>query len=808
MYNWLIYCYCYYYIYTYITKIMSSKIKLTNNIIKMCKPESSHEDSDCGSDCDNDTETSSDVSVSDDDVEWITESESESYNPKRSGGGRHDNKRRKFVVESDDDEESDSEEDTDADADNEKNERDCGKSSDDRSNKNRPAMSVVKHDDKQKRKYKSSYNRNNSDSERESDSDSTDEMNVSGHNCKKRKNKNVSPKNRTVQHKKPCANSVIAKKGGDKNDEKESDSDEDYKPPSTKRKSKNGRENKNNRDVSDISIILAALDNEFLEDEGFVVDSENDECNSEDEETFMHETYKKIDYPNNPENDKNKMCVEVGRKKIADKPNKGCKTDKKMVEPDVQEDVDAEYKSLVDLKNILIEKLTRNPKNKFVLKSLKKCKEEIVSLIKRSRTKNTTDYYNLVKNESADTDEFSFFRKKLSNTQQKNIVKQLKDINDHIQVGKPHRLMLLETDIPIKYKATVMQKLNILESMDSSDQEYYKIKNWVDTFMRIPFMKYKNLSVNIDDGIDKCSEFIENSRNILDDCVYGMNDAKIQILQLLGQWVSNPAALGSAIGIYGPPGTAKTTIVKNGISKILGREFAFISLGGAGDSSFLDGHSYTYEGSSWGKIIQILIDSKCMNPVIYFDELDKVSDTPRGEEIINNLMHIIDTTQNSQFHDKYFSEVDFDISKCLFIFSYNDESKVNAILKDRMYRIKTSGYSCKDKIIIARKHILPKIIEQVKFAEGDIVIPDDVLEYIITENRYTQNEEGVRNLKRCLEIIHTKLNLYRLVKPGKNIFGKSMEMVVEFPFTVTKNVVELLVKNESTQTQSFLSMYV
>jgi ATP-dependent Lon protease len=185
-----------------------------------------------------------------------------------------------------------------------------------------------------------------------------------------------------------------------------------------------------------------------------------------------------------------------------------------------------------------------------------------------------------------------------------------------------------------------------------------------------------------------------------------------------------------------------------------------------------------------------------------------VSDTPRGEEIINNLMHIIDTTQNSQFHDKYFSEVDFDISKCLFIFSYNDESKVNAILKDRMYRIKTSGYSCKDKIMIARKHILPKIIEQVKFAEGDIVIPDDVLEYIITENRYTQNEEGVRNLKRCLEIIHTKLNLYRLVKPGKNIFGKSTEMVVEFPFTVTKNVVELLVKNESTQTQSFLSMYV
>jgi ATP-dependent Lon protease len=124
-----------------------------------------------------------------------------------------------------------------------------------------------------------------------------------------------------------------------------------------------------------------------------------------------------------------------------------------------------------------------------------------------------------------------------------------------------------------------------------------------------------------------------------------------------------------------------------------------------------------------------------------------------------------------------FSEVDFDISKCLFIFSYNDESKVNAILKDRMYRIKTSGYSCKDKIMIARKHILPKIIEQV-FAEGDI-ITDDVLEYIITENRYTQNEEGVRNL-RCLEIIHTKLNFVWACQARKNILGRARRWSLSF----------------------------
>lgn len=277
---------------------------------------------------------------------------------------------------------------------------------------------------------------------------------------------------------------------------------------------------------------------------------------------------------------------------------------------------------------------------------------------------------------------------------------------------------------------------------------------------------------------------------------------------MLGQWISNPGSLGSAIAIKGPPGTGKTTLVKDGISKILGREFAFIALGGAGDSSFLEGHSYAYEGSSWGKIVQIIIDSKCMNPVIYFDELDKVSDTPRGQEIIGILTHLTDTTQNSQFHDKYFSELDFDLSKCLFIFSYNDESLVNPILKDRMYRIHTKGYDTKEKIVIARDHLLPKIREQVNFKENEIIIPDDTIQYIISNQSLTKGEDGVRNLKRCLEIIHTKLNLFRLVKPENNMFSKQIDLQVTFPFKVERKHVDILIKNDEQQKQSLLAMYV
>jgi ATP-dependent Lon protease len=370
-------------------------------------------------------------------------------------------------------------------------------------------------------------------------------------------------------------------------------------------------------------------------------------------------------------------------------------------------------------------------------------------------------------------------------------------------------LAILESKIPPKLKATALQKLNVLKSMDPGDNEYYKIKNWVDTFMKIPFGSYKNLSISMDDGIEVCHDFMTSAMDTLDNCVYGLNDAKMQIMQMLGQWISNPGSLGTAIAIKGPPGTGKTSIIKEGISKILGREFTFIALGGAGDSSFLEGHSYTYEGSSWGKIVQILIDSKCMNPVIYFDELDKVSDTPRGEEIIGILTHLTDTSQNSQFHDKYFSDVDFDLSKCLFIFSYNDESKVNPILKDRMYRIQTKGYDTKEKIVIARDYLLPKIREQVNFKEGDVIIPDETIQYIASNTELTMNESGVRNLKRCLEIIYTKLNLFRLVKPdsGPNIFAKEIDLKVSFPFTVTRKEVDIFIKNEDTVSQSMLAMY-
>ena len=411
---------------------------------------------------------------------------------------------------------------------------------------------------------------------------------------------------------------------------------------------------------------------------------------------------------------------------------------------------------------------------------------------KKQKDKNFKKFQKLAKEQNVIND-YKYF-KKITVDEQRDVISKLNDVIKISKVSKPYRITLLDSEIPDEYKAHAFKKINSLKYMGPSDGEYYKIKTWVDTFMQIPFNKYKTLDITMDDGVDKCHDFMDNAKKCLDEAAFGLDDAKMQIMQLFGQLISNPKAVGTAIAIKGPMGTGKTTLVKEGISKILQRPFAFIPLGGATDSSFLEGHSYTYEGSLWGKIVDILIQSKCMNPVFYFDELDKVSDTAKGEEIIGILTHLTDTSQNNQFHDKYFSEIDFDLSRALFIFSYNDEERINPILRDRMYKITTKGYNIKEKTTICSDYLSPKIQENVGFKKDDIIIPDDVIKYII--DNYTDEEKGVRNIKRCIEIIYTKLNLYRLMKPDTNLFKKDLSIKVEFPYTVTKDAVQKLIKKE------------
>jgi ATP-dependent Lon protease len=404
--------------------------------------------------------------------------------------------------------------------------------------------------------------------------------------------------------------------------------------------------------------------------------------------------------------------------------------------------------------------------------------------------------------QNVNIDEITYFNGMPYDTQMK-IIDDLTILKLMTEINTPYRIQLLNKNISLKFKIVALKKINVFENMDSFHGEYHKLKKWIEAFLSLPFENSKRIPISISDGSEKCQAYMEHSKEILNESVYGLNDAKMQIMQFVGQLISNPSSIGNAIGLKGPMGTGKTTLIKNGLSKMLGRDFAFITLGGASDGSFLVGHSYTYEGSHYGKISDILIQCKSDNPIIFFDELDKVSTSNGGNEIIGILTHLIDSTQNSEFHDKYFSEIDINVSKCLFVFSFNDESLVNNILKDRMYVIETNGYNNKDKLEICKKFILPDVLKQINLNINDIEVSDDVINYII---KNTSSEKGVRNLKRNIETIFSKINLFRLLKPNTYLFDKKI-INVEFPIIINIEMIDHLLPKIEINTNTFLNMY-
>jgi ATP-dependent Lon protease len=162
----------------------------------------------------------------------------------------------------------------------------------------------------------------------------------------------------------------------------------------------------------------------------------------------------------------------------------------------------------------------------------------------------------------------------------------------------------------------------------------------------------------------------------------------------------------------------------------------------------------------------MIIQSKVMNPIIFFDELDKVSTTHKGEEINGILTHLTDNTQNNCFNDKFFTGIDFDLSRSMLFFSYNDEYKINPILKDRLTVIKFDSYKLKDKVNIALKYLIPELMKNINIKEDEVIFNESSIQYII--EKYTSHEKGVRNLKRSLEEILMKINLLKLLTVPNN----------------------------------------
>ena len=388
----------------------------------------------------------------------------------------------------------------------------------------------------------------------------------------------------------------------------------------------------------------------------------------------------------------------------------------------------------------------------------------------------------------------------------KNKIKGFENIQE---TNYKEKIVLLKIDDHVKQKA-----FEKLRDVNSGREISSKAQHYLDGLLRIPFGRYieepifKQLSAlkcaaEVDEHVpynelrgvlgtehellpsierfdEQKEQYMTYVQDTLNNCVHGHKEAKQHIQRLVGQWI-HVKMKGTVFGLQGPPGTGKTTLAKNGFAQCLvdndgnTRPIAFLPIGGSSGSSFLEGHGYTYMGSTWGRVVDILMEQKCMNPIIYIDELDKISMSDRGQEINGILIHLTDPSQNTEFSDKYFSGIKFDLSKAIIIFSYNDSSKIDRILRDRITEIHMSPLSRKDKLVITSDYIIPEILSDIGLS--DIHCHDGVINFII--DVYT-NEAGVRKLKEILYTIYREINIQCLKK------------TIDLPFTLTNEFIQSL----------------
>ena len=409
--------------------------------------------------------------------------------------------------------------------------------------------------------------------------------------------------------------------------------------------------------------------------------------------------------------------------------------------------------------------------------------------VKRKRSNSESDIYYKIR-ERCKTDNYF---KNLNKTKQLEILEKENSVYNYFENETPIRYKILYSTLPLSTKSLIIQKIDCFENMDIYDSEYSKLGQWLNSLSKIPFDNYVKMPVALNDGQSKIQSFLYNSYNILQKTIYGQYNAKNKIMQLLAQWISNPNSISQIIALEGPPGVGKTSLIKHGVSKALNRPFCFYALGGATDISNLEGHSYTYEGAICGRMVEMLMESKVMNPVIFFDELDKISNSSKGHEINGLLTHLTDPSQNNVFNDKYFSGIDIDYSKALFFFSYNDGELINHILKDRLTIVKFEGYNIEEKINIVKDFIIPDLLKNIGFSQNDIIIDSETIKYII--NKFTDNEDGVRNIKRKIEDIFLKINLLRLIDSKDETNLINIEYKLEnlvFPLIINNTIVNNL----------------
>lgn len=315
----------------------------------------------------------------------------------------------------------------------------------------------------------------------------------------------------------------------------------------------------------------------------------------------------------------------------------------------------------------------------------------------------------------------------------------------------PLRLRVLSSALPVEVRHRILAKLDKMsESLTTGDS--VKFTTWVECQLSIPLGRFTMALMGAG-----TAERMANARAHLNRTTFGQEAAKQALLERYYCWLTAPHVSQRPIALVGVPGNGKTTLIREGFAALSDRPFHFVSLGGSSDASTLIGHGYTYEGSTMGRLAEGLALSRCMNPVFYFDEVDKCSTTPRGEEITNCLVHLTDPAQNMCFRDRYLHGVDLNVSGCLFVFALNDINLVSPVLRDRMDIIETESFSAAHLAIITNDYLIPRTLKERGLSESFMRVDQKALDRLTST---CMANEGARRVKNVIECAITKLVIY------------------------------------------------
>lgn len=345
-------------------------------------------------------------------------------------------------------------------------------------------------------------------------------------------------------------------------------------------------------------------------------------------------------------------------------------------------------------------------------------------------------------------------------------------------------------------KTVIFKHYNNMKRTDSNSTEYYKNQLFVDMSLSYPWSKSYNINENIIDS--NVVDFLSKMKQNLDNEIYGMDSVKNEIINVVCKFITNPSSNRNNIALYGAAGVGKSKFIKV-LSDTLKLPMKVISLGGIKDSSFFLGHGYVYVESGPGKILQNIIDSKISNPILYFDELDKVSETDNGKDIFSFLCYLTDPTQNNRFTDHYFYGMEFDLSKVFYVFTFNDIHKIDKILLDRLNIIKVNTPKDKDIITILEHHCIPEILNNIGI-QKTVVFPQSSIEYIMTFCKNSIDKSvtsGIREYYRIIEKLLLELNKQILLNSDTYVLEQEIVLENSTFMKLFDNIKEQLKQEES-----------